>query len=81
VNVFGDCYRNLILILLYIHIVTYATLDLSNYILQNYNTCTKSQNCDKHKVVIYISNKTIISIHISIQYSSEIHLYCCDKVD
>jgi len=29
--------------LLYIHIVTYATLDFSNYILQNYNTCTKSQ--------------------------------------
>jgi len=38
------CDLVLILILLYIHIVTYATLDLSNYILQNYNTCTKSQN-------------------------------------
>jgi len=35
---------------LYIRIVTYATLDPSNYILQNYNTCTKSQNCDNHKV-------------------------------
>jgi hypothetical protein len=40
--------------LLYIDIVTYATLDLSNYILQNYNTCTKSQDCNKHKVVIHI---------------------------
>jgi len=40
--------------LLYIRIVTCATLDLSNYILQNYSTCTKSQNCNKHKVVIHI---------------------------
>jgi hypothetical protein len=28
--------------LLYFHIVTYATLDPSDCILQNYNTCTES---------------------------------------
>jgi hypothetical protein len=41
-------------ILLCIRIVTHATLDLSNYVLQNYSTYTKPQNCNKHKVVIYI---------------------------
>jgi len=40
--------------LFYISIVTYATLDLSNYILQHYNTCIKSQNSNKHKIVIHI---------------------------
>jgi hypothetical protein len=40
--------------LLCICIVTYATQDLSNYILQNYSTCTKSENCNKHKVIILI---------------------------
>jgi len=49
-----EVFSRFYLILLYIHIVTYATLDLSNYILQNYNTCTNSQNCDKHKIDIQI---------------------------
>jgi len=39
--------------LFYIRFVTYVTLDLSKYILQNYNIYTVS-NCNNHEVVIHM---------------------------
>jgi len=74
-------YFLLFLLLIYIHIVTYATPDQPKSYTTTIIHVQSLHNCVNHKTNPHKIIKTITSIHITIQYNRETHLNCCDKAD
>jgi hypothetical protein len=58
---------------IFIHIVTYATLDLSNYVLRNLQYMYRVSNLDSYKVFITCgNNNNNYNTHTN-QYNNKIH--------